>query len=246
MGLAGRAMTALATKVWITRSRPGAAQSAKAIADAGFAPICAPLLTVAAVSTPNAGPADDTALAFTSPNGVRAFTALSDRRDWPAFTVGDATAKAAEQAGFKDVKNAAGSVDDLAAMIIKAAPECVTHLSGVHVAGDLTGALTGAGIEAARTIIYGTQAVTDLPEAVAAHLKSGEALAVTLWSPKAAHIFLTLLPQPYRRLVHCISLSGNIDAVLDGAGKDFASRRIAAAPNAPAMTALLEAVAVKA
>lgn len=236
----------LAKKVWITRTQPGAAQSAAALTKAGYDVIIAPLLTVAAVSTPNACPVNDSVLAFTSSNGVRAFKALSDRRNWPVYAIGDATARAAKAAGFETVHNAGGDVRDLSAMIIEARPDYVTHLSGVHAAGDLIGDLASRDIPGVRTIIYGTQAAADLPSSVLNYLEAGQSLAVTLWSPKATHIFMSLTPQLYWPLLHCISLSDNIDAVLNAAGGRFASRQIAVHPDAPSMTALLEAVAVKA
>lgn len=239
-------MSDLAEKVWITRTGTGAAQSAKDIAAAGYSPLIAPLLKLSAVSTPDACPADDNAIAFTSPNGVRAFTALTDRRNWPVFAVGVATGDMARAAGFEDVQDAGGDVQSLTDLIIKAAPQSVTHLSGVHVAGDLAGSLTTAGIFCERTIIYGTQAVKTLPGTVVDYIKSGAPLAVLLYSPKGAHIFAALLPPGAAPNLHCISISANVDATLDGAGALFASRQIAKTPDAAGMTALLETVARKA
>ena len=81
-----------AAPVWITRARPGAEATAAKVAALGFTPVVDPLLEVApiAASIDLAGVA---ALAFTSVNGVRAFSALSDVRSSPVFAVGDAAAK---------------------------------------------------------------------------------------------------------------------------------------------------------
>jgi len=181
MGSAGAGMSGpgKAKTVWITRTDSGAAGSAKAVKRAGFAPLIAPLLKLSAVSTPGATPDDDSVLAFTSPNAVLAFQALSDRRIWPVYAVGDATADAARGAGFEFVHSAGGNVDDLAAL-------------------------------------------------------------------KAAHTLCKLLPAAFGPLVHCIAISPNVDTVLGAAEHEFASRQIAASPNEPAMTALLEAVTLKA
>jgi len=235
-----------AKTVWITRTDTGAASSAGAVKLAGFMPLVAPLLKLSAVSTPSATPDEGSVLAFTSPNGVLAFRALSDRRTWPVYAVGDATAKAARDAGFDSVKSAGGAVDDLVALIVKASPTFVTYLSGVHVAGDLIGRLEAANIPCVRTIIYGSEAVCVLDNAVEMALGCGDVLSVMLYSPKAAHILCRLLPPGYGPQVHCVSISPKVDAVLDISEHKFASRQIAEAPNEPAMTALLEAVTLKA
>ena len=235
-----------AKTVWITRTDSGAAGSAKAVKRAGFAPLIAPLLKLSAVSTPGATPDDDSVLAFTSPNAVLAFQALSDRRIWPVYAVGDATADAARGAGFEFVHSAGGNVDDLAALLINDAPGFVTYLSGVHVAGDLIGALEAVSIPCVRTIIYGSEAVADIDDNVLTLLKSGDPVSVMIYSPKAAHTLCKLLPAAFGPLVHCIAISPNVDTVLGAAEHEFASRQIAASPNEPAMTALLEAVTLKA
>jgi len=248
MGSAKRGMSGApkAQYVWITRTDTGAASSAAAVTRAGFTPLTGPLLTLSAVSTPACAPEEDSVLAFTSPNGVLAFRALSDRREWTVYTVGDATAKAARDAGFETVKSAGGDVDDLAALLINDVPKFVTYLSGVHVAGDLIGALEAADIPCTRTIIYGSKDVSELPKTVLTELENKQMLCALLYSPKAAHNFCRLLPAAFAPLMHCICISPNVDAVLSLSGYSFASRQIASAPDEPSMTALLEAAALKA
>ncbi len=248
MGHARSAMSTArpALNVWITRTDTACQSSAAAVRAAGFTPLIGPVLKLSAVSTPNACPPDDNAIAFTSPNGVRAFTALTDRRIWPVFTVGDATANIARAAGFETVQSASGSVDDLAALILKSGADAVTHLSGVHVAGDLSGALRGAAIDCRREIIYGTQAVTALGADILAVLGSGRPLIVLLYSPKGAHTFLSLLPKAIAAPLHVISISSKTDATLRGADALFTGRYIAETPDEPSMLGLLEAAALKA
>lgn len=59
------------------------------------------------------------AILFTSANGVRSFTRCDDNRSLPVLTVGNASARAAEEAGFQQVESADGNVDALAALINK-------------------------------------------------------------------------------------------------------------------------------
>ena len=228
--------------VWVTRTHPSAEASAEALKRAGFTPILGPLLTVQATSTPNAAPPEGAALLFTSPNGLRAFTALTDRRHWRVYCVGDATADLAMRYGFDDVINAGGDVNDLAKVIIAAKPEHSVHYSGVHVAGDLVGALTAAGLSAERSIIYAAYPVATLPETVGRALAEHKRLAVLFYSPKGAQTFTALMKQSGQ--VHrstdmiAVSLSAKIDACLGSA--EFASRHIAGRPDEETLFSALE------
>lgn len=108
-------------RVWITRAQPGAARTAARLTALGFEPVVAPLLTIRPLPDAlSAAPdfATVAALAFTSPNGVEAFVALTPGlRDRPVFAVGDATAEAARDAGFADARSAAGDIHALARLI---------------------------------------------------------------------------------------------------------------------------------
>lgn len=237
--------------VWVTRTDRSQAGSLEAVKAAGFAPLSVPLLTLKAASTPDKAPPETAALALTSPNGARAFAALTDRRDWQIFAVGDATAQMAQSLGFMDVSCAYGAVDDLAELIIKARPKHVVHLSGVHVAGNLVGTLMRAGIAAERTIIYATQPVNALPEAAQVALAQLSAdsppHAVLLFSPKGAHRFVTLMQKDYAAYLprlHIVSLSSAIDAILGDIS--FASRHIALTPDETSLIGALELAASKA
>ena len=98
-------------RVWITRAEPGAARTAARLRDMGFEPIVAPLLAIEQLTPPVPDLATFAALAFTSVNGVAAFAALTPGRDLPVFAVGDATAQAALDAGFADVRSIAGGIE---------------------------------------------------------------------------------------------------------------------------------------
>jgi len=92
-------------RVWVTRAEPGAARTAVRLTALGFEPLVAPVLAIRPLS-PAIDLTDIAALAFTSVNGVAAFAARTPERDRPVFTVGDATAQAARDAGFTDVRSA--------------------------------------------------------------------------------------------------------------------------------------------
>ena len=228
--------------VWITRTQPGACQTAKRARALGLTPIIAPLLNITATAHSSAAPNAGEALAFTSANGVRAFASLSDNRDFKVYCVGRATAEQARAIGFENIKSADGAVDDLVALLRKDNITHIVHYSGVHVAGDLVGALMVSGVKARREIIYGTQSVAVIPNAAKSVIEQGG--YVLLHSPKAAQTLLMLSDADMAARLTVVSLSENIDACL--AGHDFAGRYIASSPNDAALMVALEKAASRA
>ena len=128
----------------MTRTEPGASGTAARLAALGFEPLIAPVLAVRALVQPAPDLTGFTALAFTSPNGVAAFAALTPDRSLPVFAVGDATAERARQAGFRTVASAAGALPDLARMIAGEATGRVLVPGAREPAGDLDARLDGA------------------------------------------------------------------------------------------------------
>ncbi len=179
--------------VWITRAEPGARATAARVAEIGFEPIVAPLLTFQPMATSLVLKPGE-ALAFTSINGVLRAAALTPERDIPVFAVGDTTAAAARAAGFSDVVSASGDVEALAALIVETRPTGgVLHPAARETAGDLVGQLNAAGVAARKVAVYATTAVMDLPSTVDEVLQSGGLAAVLLHSPKAAKAAATVL-----------------------------------------------------
>ncbi|MEE2996843.1 MAG: uroporphyrinogen-III synthase, partial [Pseudomonadota bacterium] len=90
------------------------------------------------------------AVLFTSRNGVRSFSRVSDRRDVPVFAVGDSTAALATSKGFRAVESAGGDSTDLARLVIeRLSPRegPIVHVTGKTVAGDLSGSLSADGFK---------------------------------------------------------------------------------------------------
>lgn len=196
--------------VWVTRTLPGAALTAARLRRLGWGPSVVPLLEVRLLDTPvcmdRVG-----ALAFTSPNGVTAFTRLRDERALPVFAVGDGTADAARGAGFAKVFSAAGDVHDLVALIA-ARRESFSGLllrpGPGKPAGDLDSALATRGIQAKSCVVYETIA-TDLNASIpqVARVLAGDMAAVLIHSPRAGRRLASLLngPIPASCRVVCIS-----------------------------------------
>lgn len=165
-------------RVWVTRAQPQAAATAERLVQMGHEPVVQPLIETRPVPVDREGLAGAGALAFTSLTAIDAALLqglVPALADLPVFAVGDATAEAAHRAGFKQIHSAAGTVTDLAALILSIPRTWqgdLVHLSARQPAGDLTGLLEKAGYGARRNTLYETIGATkvDVPQGVEAIL----------------------------------------------------------------------------
>ena len=169
-------------RVWITRTEPGAFETAERIREAGFTPVVAPLLVVEPVEVAPLLPG--TAVAFTSPNGPRHFRGATSGTAW---CVGKRTAEAAHEAGFMDVRTGPGDVEGLTRLVLAEGGDPLVHWAGAHVRGRLAETLREAGRDASRVTAYRARAVASSPLDTPAD-------AVLLHSPRAAEVFAELAP----------------------------------------------------
>lgn len=217
--------------VWITRARPGAEATAARVAALGFTPIVDPLLEIAPIEA-SIDLDGVSALAFTSANGVQAFSGLSSARSLPVFAVGRATALAAREAGFASVASADGDVEDLARRIAAAQPGLVLWAGAQEPAGDLVAALNAAGVAARGVAVYAT--VERTPSNATLALLD-QPLTVLLHSPRAARRLSQILSLGPARALRLLCLS---EAVAAGLSPLAGSSSVACAPR-PDETALL-------
>lgn len=141
-------------RLWITRTRPAARDTADRLAALGHDPVIAPLLAVRVLGGEGPVPAH-AALAFTSRNAVAVWAGISPARSLPVFCVGDATAEAARSVGFTDVRSASGDARALANLIREAAPGPVLVPGPARPAADLA-ALVGPRVSVAPRAVYET------------------------------------------------------------------------------------------
>jgi uroporphyrinogen-III synthase len=175
-------------RILVTRSEPGASETAERLRARGYQHIVEPLFAVEPIAASLPG---FDALAFTSLNGVRVFANLSARRDAPVFCVGGRTAEAAREAGFADVISADGDVAALAGLIQERLPTetRLLHTGNEERRGDLTGRLKAAGRDAVFVATYRAAPVSHPGPALAVHLQGKSAFdAVLIHSPRAAAI----------------------------------------------------------
>jgi uroporphyrinogen-III synthase len=110
----------------------------------------------------------------------------------PVFAVGQRSADAARQAGFKHVITANGNVRDLVQTLIArgidaAAP--LLYLAGEDRAADLVGELAAHGIVAEVRVVY-RAATAPFPQALIAALRTGQVDAVLHFSRRSADSYI--------------------------------------------------------
>ena len=105
------------------------------------------------------------ALAFTSANGVRAFSRLSPERQVKVYAVGPGTAAALRATGFADIRTGSGNAADLAALIRS---ELRPGARMLHAAGEYRRGRFGriaaraGGIDVDRAVLYDAAAAAQL------------------------------------------------------------------------------------
>jgi uroporphyrinogen-III synthase len=185
--------------VLVTRSEPGASETAQRLADHGYAPLVEPLFAIEAI--PASVPPYD-ALAFTSANGVRAFAQLDPTRNRPVFCVGGRTAQQALDLGFTQIMSSDGDVGDLAILVADKLPSGarLLHTGNEESRGDLAGMLAAKGIQASFVPTFRAAAVARPGRRLAAHLQGETAFeAVLVHSARAAAILSQFAADATRR-----------------------------------------------
>jgi len=232
-------------RVLITRPEEDARGLVADLAARGIEAVVTPLLSIDFVDEARLDLDGVQALLMTSANGVRAFARNTLERGVLVLAVGDATARAAEEAGFQDVTSAAGDVDDLAALAAKRLDPgagALLHPAGSKVAGDLAGLLKRAGFNYRRSVLYAARTATELPETARRGLAAGIIDGVLIYSPRTGVTFKRLIEEAglgaALASVRAYCLSANVAAAV--AGLPWAGIETAARPEQSALLALFD------
>ena len=142
---------------------------------------------------------DYQAVLVTSANGVRALSHNPNQIDvskTTAITVGPASAKAAQQAGFNDiVQTELGDVNGIINYVkANLTPQNgpLLYPSGTKTTGDLQSTLSASGFKVERAILYEAQRLNALTDQIIDSIQSGKIKSVLLFSPRTAKIWLSL------------------------------------------------------
>jgi uroporphyrinogen-III synthase len=223
--------------VWVTRTEPAAASTARSLRALGLEVVVEPLLTVRRMENTRIDLDDICAIAFTSANAVSAFAERTKERAIRVFTVGDTTAAAARTARFATVLSAQGDVQALAAALISRKRELkgvILAPGAAEPAGDLAGTLEAAGLKVRSAPLYET--VEAEPSAALLERLAGID-HVLIHSAKAAKALAKLLKLHPAPQLTAVSISRAAARPLARAG--LAAVKSAATPNETALIAAL-------
>lgn len=215
-------------RILLTRAQPDADAFAARLAEAGIESVVAPIFEVRPTTDVRPDLTGVAGLLFTSANGVRAFAALAEVRDLPVYAVGDATGRAAADAGFAEVASAEGDVENLADLVGRTAdPQAgaLFHAAGEERAGDLRVLLGHRGFTVRREAIYRAQVAETLPEAARTTLQARNLYGAAFFSPRTAEAFA--------RLVLDAGLASECEALVALCLSRAVADALSAVPDAP-------------
>lgn len=229
-------------RVLVTRPEPGAAGTARRLAQLGHEPVLLPLSQTQALPlAAGCFPQDVAAVAITSANAISHAPEdlISALAALPCHTVGEKTAKAAREAGFRDVHEGPGNAADLAGQLARElAGAKLAYLCGRLRFTLFEERLAEAGIRVHVLESYNTVALNHTGDAVMARLSNQQVDAVLLYSAMAAQAAGELMARPGLRPLfegaELFALSGRIASALG----EVADTRVHVAPR-PDETALL-------
>jgi uroporphyrinogen-III synthase len=183
--------------VLVTRPQPDNELTASALRTKGFEVLLAPMLRFEQVSGHDEAGRYG-AVVVTSANALRAAEAdLAAILSLPLFAVGQRTAAAGRQAGFRDVAVAEGDVAALRELIVKSArakklrkTHPLLYLAGADLAGDLAGELEAEGFHVVTRTTYRMVPVSRLPQQTIDAFAASAIDAVLHYSRRSARAFV--------------------------------------------------------
>lgn len=227
--------------VIITRPPPGLAPTMAAVAGLGWRPIAASMLHVEPLPLAP-GTSRPDAIVLTSGQAIAAINRPA-WHDVPCYVVGDATGARARVAGFTHVVMAAGTADDLGALLRAALPARGLLLLAVGrgYGRDMAQGLRAAGFRVMRRCVYAVSPEQRLPVQAAQALLAGQVAAILFYSTRTAQAFLAALNAAQTAMlghVVAVAMSAGVANTLV-AGPAWRNIRVAARPDQAAMLACL-------
>lgn len=227
--------------VIVTRTQPGADETAAGLTERGYRAILSPMLEIVRTGLDPAALAGVRDIILTSANGVRAFMeSEASAAGCTAWCVGPSTASAAREAGFTKVVEGDGDAEDLARLILAARKEVagpMLHIANDAAAGNIVARLKQAGLEARFAAAYRTEPAASLSGPALDALAAGPAILLVHSGKSAAAI-----AQSGAKLDRATIVAISPAAAAPLQSMSIAGLHFAARPNEEAlMTALAEA-----
>lgn len=221
--------------VLVLRPEPGASRTAALLAGLGLEPILYPLFAVEPLAweLPRHGRFD--ALLLTSANAVRhAGAGLEAIHRLPCYCVGKATAKAARDAGFADVRVGGGDAATTIPLLVRDGRSAVLHPCGEDVRP-----FDALGLSVERLPVYRSAAIGDGASLDALTRARSPAVAM-VHSPRAGERLDALLCADLRAHIAIVAIS---QAAADACGGGWRTLAVTAFRNDIEMTACAQRLA---
>ncbi len=187
--------------VLVTRDRESSTAITRRLEELGHTCLYAPMLRIHAVEGAPAPPAGCQAMLVTSANAIRGLPKDFLVPNLRVLTVGDATAAAAREAGFRQVESADGDAAELERLALRRldpAAGTLLYIRGRDVRGDLVQNLGRGRFRVEERIVYRAEPVSEMPADVVQQTNSGGIDAALLLSRRAAENFARLLTPSLR------------------------------------------------
>jgi uroporphyrinogen-III synthase len=217
-------------KILILRPQPGADETAARARALGLDLVVAPLFSVRPLAWTPPDPGAFDAVMLTSASAARqASDGLAPFKDLPCYAVGEATAAAAEEAGFTDIR--VGPDDGKALLLMMAEDEV---RAAFHACGEDHLAIGHPDVGIVRVPVYAAEAADGLPA-------GAEDMLALLHSPRAATLFAGLAGDKSR--IHIAAISAK---TARAAGEGWASVSVSPRPRDQALLELAAELCQKA
>jgi uroporphyrinogen-III synthase len=178
-------------RVLVTRPLPDGERTAATLRGRGYDVLVAPLMQVKPIAADLAG--EWSAVIISSANALRAIDApqIASLTKLPLFAVGQRSADAAREVGFRDVRSANGDARDLIRLVASQADTSATslYLAGEDRAADLESELGKGGVRVRTVTVYKNVTLGYPPELVDA-LRNRKIDAVLHFSRRSAENYM--------------------------------------------------------
>ena len=232
--------------ILVTRPQPDNARTIAALRAQGYAALPAPMLRFEKVMFSLDPDADFGAVVVTSSNALRGLAdqpAAGPLSRLPVFAVGDRTAQAAQDAGFRDVISAGGDAADLRDLLTARAQPVkpLLYLAGADLSRDLAAELGSRGFQVITHTTYRMAPVADLPEDVTTAFAAGRISAVLHYSRRSARAFFQAVARDGVEIAALSLPHLCLSAPVAGIAHDAGATKVmtAAAPDEDALFAAL-------
>jgi len=188
----------MSAKIIVMARADGGAEIEEAITALGFDPLVEPILSIQYTEGDAPEIKEETPLIFTSANGVRALAHKTDIRANKVYAVGRNTADEARQAGFDNIENAEGAVEDLAALLLEPLRTSLIpalYVRGEEISHDLAANLAKNGVSIDQWIGYKAIPAQNLSIRLLKKLDNREIEAIMFFSSRGGQIFAELAEQ---------------------------------------------------